>query len=201
MLYYHVLITLLKPFTGAEPGGLERNCSATPLFGTPPSNIFVQSKACAETLFRIYYLRHGFEFLDAGLLFYVPPLIFMSIEDIELSRRNKSADLAARQSTALLMFKVLYDQGKSCYLAQVVVRLVRHRMHPDDIEMVRQFARVEELEELDGDKHIEEVRSGWPVDTVGVTDDPDANRLSVLLKQYDGLRARNLKNYGRAREV
>ena len=192
MQYYHVLITLFKPFTVAEPGGLERNHSATPLFDTPPSEIFSKAKACAETLFRVYYLRHGFEFLDTGLLSFVPPLIFMSIEDIESGRREKSSDLVARQSTALLLCKALYDQGKSYHLAQVIFKLVMERMPAEDFDMIRQFASVEELQELGGDMRTDEVQSRWPVDTMGVTDDADANRLSVLLQQNRDMLSRNL---------
>jgi hypothetical protein len=191
MQYYHILITVLKPFTGGEPGGPERNDIATPLFGTPPAKLFLEARACAETLFRVYYLRHGFEYLDSSLLAFVPPLIFMSIEDIESGRRENSPEVIAKQSTALLLSKAIYDQGKSYFLAQVIFALVRDRMPARDFDMVRQFVRVEELEDLEGEEHVDTVRSQWPVDIMGVADNPDMNRLSVLLEQQREMSTRS----------
>ena len=89
------------------------------------------------------------------------------------------------QSTAILLCKALYDQGKSYYLPQVIFRLIRDRMHPDDSDMVRRFARVEELPEIQGkDDHDREVRSSWPVGIISVMDDPEAFRLNTLLDHY-----------------
>ena len=135
MQYFHVLIILLRPFTGAEPGGT---------WERPPGELFLKAKACAETLFRVYYLRHGYEFLDTSLLSFIPPLLFMSIEDVEAARRSGSpGELAARQSTTLLLCKALHDQGKSYHLAQRVFHLVRERMCPEDFDVVRRFVCVE----------------------------------------------------------
>ena len=184
MQYYHVLISLLKPLTSAVPDGIRRSLASTTRFGTPPHELFLQAKACGEMLFRIYYLRHGFEFLDSGLLAFIPPLIFMSIEDIESGRGAGATNLVARQSTAVLLAKAIFDQGKSFYLAQVIFGLVRDRMQPEDFDLVRRFARVEEVRDDQDENRVEEVKSDWPVDIVGVTDDPDRNRLDLLLEQH-----------------
>jgi len=183
MQYYHVLFSLLKSFTDAEAGEKHPPDIAAQLFGTPPHELCLQAKACSETLFRVYYLRHGFEYLDISLLAFVPPLIFMTIEDVEASRDRSAPDLVARQSTAVLLSKAIHEQGKSYYLAQVLFELVRGRMPAEDFELVRRFADVEEPGEAPGDKHAGEVQSDWPVDTVGLTDNPDEYRLSLVLRQ------------------
>ncbi|KAM0188465.1 hypothetical protein ACHAPI_010571 [Fusarium lateritium] len=70
------------------------------------------------------------------------------------------------------------------FLGQLLFRLVRSRIRAEDLEVLRHFAKFDDAILTAQEKHLWQAKSEWPVDIVSNVDDPDAKRLSLVLKQY-----------------
>ncbi|KAM0211466.1 hypothetical protein ACHAQD_010259 [Fusarium lateritium] len=158
MRYYHELLGLLQPLAAVE------------------------SSELASRTFTDLYLRHGFEYLDTYLLAFLNTCVFMSIEDID-GHSNPDNILEVR-STIILLCSGIYYQSNSLFLGQLLFRLVRSRIRAEDLEVLRHFAKFDDAILTAQEKHLWQAKSEWPVDIVSNVDDPDAKRLSLVLKQY-----------------
>ncbi|KAJ4268994.1 hypothetical protein NW762_003066 [Fusarium torreyae] len=158
---------------------------------TGPQQMPKHSKACFETLLRLYYLRHGSE--DSGTYFthHLMTLAFPVIgeqkllpdiqEDAVFERRKKL------QNTTLLALKGLDDQGRSYYLKIDVLNVVRGAMDLIDIELLdRHFCPSKKAEEWNSVRR-KHVQAQWPVNIVKITDHPEDRRLGALIKKYSDL--------------
>jgi hypothetical protein len=112
-----------------------------------------------ETVLRLYYLRHGFQYFDAIILVYMVALGSTAIEGI------KTSPLSSQQnrfrSTLILCAKGIHDQGMNFHFGKFMFRLICNRMGPEDISLLNQCAKLEELDESESLK-TEYIESEWP---------------------------------------
>jgi hypothetical protein len=180
MEYHMILITLFAPFVTVETAEDENS----------PHQIATDASNHFETLMRLYYLRHGFYSTDICLTAPLSLLGFMALEKIAASTES---DLDANRSTLVLAVKGLRDQGETNYMARMTLRLLKDQMQPREIELLNHVAELMgALDEADYIK-MDDVHSRWPVGRVLITDDPEAQRLDNLIKDYKEL---NLSSEG-----
>lgn len=140
-----------------------------------------------ETLLRIYYLRHGFEFADA---FVIQPLSLMAFENLEKLKADPYGPKSdAIRSSLILAAKGLWDQGQSCYVSRTTLHLLRTRIQQAELHET-------ELKTLDREVNIilepnaaeclqiRNVRSRWPPSLASLTEDPESQRLSALVERF-----------------
>ncbi|KAI1494523.1 hypothetical protein F5X96DRAFT_694901 [Biscogniauxia mediterranea] len=147
MHYHNLMIYLFEPFEKMDPIDGEDS----------PGDILGQSKACFETLVRLYYLRHGFGSYDATLVQFLPLLGFSSLRDLTTEsasgsshRHNKNNDddndssnssssvrLEELRSTVVLCAKGLWEQGQNSFAARALFRLYLESLGPAEARLVR----------------------------------------------------------------
>jgi hypothetical protein len=184
MHYHNVLISLFKPLIGITPPAMDVFTVETKPM---PQEILELSKVRLETLIRLYYARHGFEYWDTLLLHFLTLQGFNSLED--LARLNDQADRATRKailSTIILCAKGLHEQGRNYYLAEATFRMMREHMGPRDSTTLLRFtpSRGEEQGMALVAKNI---MSDWPINIVSVADNPEDRRMDTLMRAYSGL--------------
>lgn len=133
-----------------------------------------------ELLIRLYYLRHGFE---VGDKFFPSILSQLALRSLNALRERESPDDAEDvKSTLVLAVKGLRDQGESFYLCQVLLRLLKSKMGSGELRLLSQVAELDDAADWQ-ERQMKEVRGRWPP-FIGVVDDPEAFRLSNLVKEY-----------------
>ncbi|EEU42702.1 uncharacterized protein NECHADRAFT_47693 [Fusarium vanettenii 77-13-4] len=134
------------------------------------------------TLIRIYYLRHGF---NETVVFICQPLAlaaFMCLDAID--RQTPDFDLEATRSTLFLAAKGLRDQARSHYVAESLFQVVKGRMRPEELNLMRGIASIEDVHDTGARAPMQAVHSVWPVDITSKSDEIEANSLSSLVEQF-----------------
>src|SRR5687767_5591899 len=121
MQYFNVIMILFKP---AISDDTINDKTASP----SPEAIVHDARVRLETLFRLYYLRHGFEFWNSLLLHFEVLLGYSAVETLLTgdSLTDEAADAA--RSTVALALKGLYEQGRHSHLGLTLYRLLRLQM-------------------------------------------------------------------------
>ncbi|KAK8094150.1 hypothetical protein PG997_000835 [Apiospora hydei] len=177
-MHFHILLVgLFEPYTHIEPAS---NHPA-------PELIVAKSKACFETLVRIYYLRHGFESYDTTLLQFLPMLAFGTLSDLR-DADKKDLDSEKRKSlisTLVLCAKGIWEQGRNYYGAEAVFHFLLGSLRPEDSELSDVLKR--EVASCDDEDDrmaimIREVRSQWPIGVYSATKEPIDHSLHEFIR-------------------
>ncbi|OTA97230.1 hypothetical protein M434DRAFT_387002 [Hypoxylon sp. CO27-5] len=173
-IHYHILlISLFEPFVQMGYIHAEAN----------PNTIVSHSKACFETLMRLYYLRHGYESLDTTLIQFLHLLGFSALRDISSAEKGSTKHEAIR-STLMLCAKGLWDQGQNYYMSEAVFRLFMQSMRTEDVLL---FKETTEIEYSDGrlDHMAREIRSQWPIGIFSMADDHGDRTLEHFIRWWE----------------
>lgn len=172
--YHHLFLTLYEPL-----------CDANTTQGPSPQQIVADAKKQLQTLVRLYYLRHGFEAMD---LFIVIPLMLTGYDCIDaINEQTPATELETLRSTLILIAQGLYSQRRNHYLAEALFRVIRGRMRPKELALLRGTMSLEEQEAVNERDAMQPVRSHWPVSVVKRQQDVDAHILKNLVKSYASL--------------
>lgn len=194
MHYLMVVISLFEPFIVV--GNFERESVETTALATfakeSPESIVLKARNTSETLFRLYYIRHGFAtwnpFMPQVTIFWG----FLCIKILAALKVSPAADprtlVSGFQSTLVLALRSMRLQGENCHLAAMLSRVLRDALDPDDAQVVA------ELAELGADDTEDEksalashVLSEFPVKHVKLNEDPDNARVGNLVAAYKKL--------------
>ncbi|KAI8663033.1 hypothetical protein LRP88_07241 [Fusarium phalaenopsidis] len=134
------------------------------------------------TLIRIYYLRHGFNETDVFICQPLALVAFMCLDTID--KQTNDFDLEATRSTLFLAAKGLRDQARSHYVAESLFQVVKGRMRPEELNLMRGIASIEDVHDTGTRGPMQAVHSVWPVDIMSKSDDIEANSLSNLVEQF-----------------
>ncbi|KAF4445635.1 hypothetical protein F53441_10635 [Fusarium austroafricanum] len=174
MYYHHLLLTIFEPLhdmtVKQEPS---------------PQKIVADAKKNIQTLVRLYYLRHGFEAMD---LFIVIPLMLIGYDCIDDIKEDTSKEqIESLQSTLILIAHGLYSQRRNHYLAQALFRVIRGRMRPQEIGLLKNSMALEKYEVDPEPEMAVAVRSHWPVSVVKKQEDMESHILTNLIETYGSL--------------
>lgn len=182
MHFYNLMINLFEPLamvdtteTNSLPDG-----GTSPLVALTPRDIVTSSKFCMESLIRLYYLRHGFEHWDAVMVSYLLFVAFNALKDLTSA---VPTTYNAILSTVVLCAKGLRDQSRNYYIAEAILTLLRDSMDPENVHVLREFAKIDNEEER---KNLvaQQVKSVYPINIVSIADDPEKQRLDTLVQAY-----------------
>ncbi|KJZ79148.1 hypothetical protein HIM_01299 [Hirsutella minnesotensis 3608] len=176
MYYHHLILTLFEPL-------LEDKTDKKP----HPRQVVNESRRRLQTLIRLYYLRHGFEAMD---LFIVIPLMLAACDCVDaIDQDTPAAQLEGLRSTLILVAQGLYSQRRNHYLAEALFRVVRGRMRPQEVALLRETVTPDEEDAEGKRKMMQAVRSHWPVSVVKKREDMDTQILGNLVESYAHLNA------------
>lgn len=171
MYYYHFLLTVFEPLldvdTTKEPS---------------PHRIVAIAKRNLLTLVRLYFLRHGFEAMD---LFVVIPLMVIGYDCIDtINNDMPAAEVEHLRATLVLIAQGLYNQRRNHYLAQALFRVIRGKMRPQEIGLLKRSMALE-LGDIDQEPELAvAVRSQWPVSVVKKHEDIKSHVLTNLIEDF-----------------
>ncbi|PTB68119.1 N-terminal fungal transcription regulatory domain-containing protein [Trichoderma citrinoviride] len=174
--YHYLIITIFEPLIDTE----------TNMYQEPsPREIIAESKRHLQTLMRLYYLRHGYDAMD---LFLVVPLMLAASECLEaIDEGTTGQDLEVQRSTLILVAKGLYDQRRNHYLAEALFRVIRGRMRPPEVALLRETMNLDDKEWDEKRDMVQAVRSSWPVSVVKKKETVDSQILTNLVENYGHL--------------
>ncbi|KXX81374.1 Nitrogen assimilation transcription factor nirA [Madurella mycetomatis] len=185
MNYQNIVVNLWEPICATEQARVPQGD------GTSPWEIWNTASRHFETLTRLYYLRHGFDYGDTFLGHPLNQLAFISLNKIlaaaNANTPSNTFDLDAARSTLILAAKGLHDQGKSHFLSRVALEMLKIQMGPVERDMLgKVIGEVEEdttkkLQEL---QIIRGVKSKFVPSAVSIADDPEVHRLGYLVSRY-----------------
>jgi hypothetical protein len=188
MKYHNLLLNLFSPLL---TDGLDARDEAK--FVAVVQQTPVQAVTCArarlETLFRIYYLRHSFDAMDAYLLHYLNTLGFMSMEELAVITAEEPSRAAEDKRCLMLMCALgLREQGQYYYLVRTIFHLFRSKLGRHEAELLRHYIqdRNPEKDEL---YRPEDLVSDYPLNILDLSDNPETHRVTNLVKEADGLSA------------
>ncbi|KAJ3455174.1 hypothetical protein MRS44_013774 [Fusarium solani] len=152
---------------------------------TRPSKAVAYALRCLETILRLYYLRHSFEYSDTYLTYFLSILANMTIENINSGSVSPDdvEKLKILRATLILAIKGLYDQGQHVYVSSAMCRLMRDRMTNEDMNGLRRHTTWKDDQPLA--PHY--VRSTFPVTIVMLDEDWQLETVENLAKKYDQL--------------
>lgn len=184
MQYHNILIAIFEPFAAVESSSLGTS-SDDHVMDSTPQEIVANSKACVETILRLYYLRHGFGSLDLVLCQYLMLVGFNSLKDLS-TPGLAPATRDSKLSTVILCAKGFMEQARNLYLAEAVFHMLRDSMDPSDVRALRDSTKIEEEEERK--KLIaRHVKSDWPINVVSIAQDPEEHRLGNLIQAKESV--------------
>ncbi|KAF5559337.1 nitrogen assimilation transcription factor nirA [Fusarium napiforme] len=170
MHYYQLSIFLLETL---------RMTSTSALADESVQKVLSDAKIRVETLLRLYYLRHGFESYD---IFAISLLAFIGFMQAKTLDSAEAASLESRRSTVVLVAKGLQDQSQNCYLARLVLRILKSSVGNENQFLLKELDNEEEDEEAERVME-EQVKSSWPIDLEWIDVDPEKKRLENLIKR------------------
>jgi hypothetical protein len=149
--------------------------------GLNPRDIVSDADRDINILLRLCYFRHGFTGADSWLTSPLAKIGFVSIQSI--NDQTSPQDLAYLRSSLSLALRGLYEQGRNYYASRTVYYIIRKLMRPEEAGILlgseNPASAAEESPDLYG-----EVQSAWVPLVVDVSDDPVAEDLSNLAKQF-----------------
>lgn len=115
-----------------------------------PDILVASSKACLGTLLHMFYHRHGFDTYCIFLLQVLVQLGFDALERLRIPDAQQTYSpqvLKATRSTLILCAKGMHDQGRNFYLSECVFRIMRDKMSPMDVRLLREWAHIKDEDE------------------------------------------------------
>jgi hypothetical protein len=192
-MQFHNLVTMtFQPFLQSEISFNQPNDKDAfqKHAGFSPAKLFAASKASLQTLLHMFYHRHGFEAYYIFLLQVLVQLGFDALERLrtpEAQQEHFPAVMKATRATLILCAKGLRDQGRNFFLSELVFRILRDKMHPVDVKLLKDWAHIKDEEKREHSM-MEHVHSEYPVNVEGISSDPTAHRLSSLLGSMGDLK-------------
>lgn len=176
MYYHNLILSIYEPLVDSKTNQNQQDSL---------KHIISDSSKCLQILVRLYYHRHGFEAMD---LFIVIPLVIAGFKCIDaIDDQTPEPKLRDLRSTLVLVVKGLYNQRRNHYLAEALYRVVRGRMRPQEVALLKETV---DLGEDDDDKTAgmqamtQTVRSHWPVSIVRKDEDVEEYVLKNLVENY-----------------
>ncbi|KAL7790796.1 hypothetical protein V8C37DRAFT_176366 [Trichoderma ceciliae] len=139
-----------------------------------------------ETVGRLYYIRHSFEYCDPFLTIHLSFIAGAAMDSLKMTPADDTETVKSLRSTIILSLKGLYDQGQHIHLTSVIYRLLRDRLGPQDLAILQNYVVWDPLTPEEP-LLVQYAQSHYPL-TMGIKDeDPTSTRLENLVKQYEGL--------------
>lgn len=191
MHYWSMVIALFEPFVTARNFELRacRSSAAGDFEAQSPETIILDARNALETVYRLYYFRHGFAEWDPMIVHITVFQGFLAIK-ILTALKEPPGDVPGDvidgfRATLVLTLRSIRSQARSCHLAATISRLLRDAVDPDSSRILEEMA---ELSDDDDDEKkamiAEHVKAQSPINVMSILDDPEDRRLDTLIAAY-----------------
>ncbi|KAL7822712.1 hypothetical protein V8C26DRAFT_179922 [Trichoderma gracile] len=139
-----------------------------------------------ETVARLYYIRHSFEYCDPFLTIHLSFVAGGAMDSLKLTPAHDVETIRSLKSTIILSLKGLYDQGQHIHLTSVIYRLLRDRLSPEDLALLQNYVVWDPMAPEEP-LLVQYAQSHYPLTMGSKHQDPTSTRLENLVKKYGQL--------------
>ncbi|KAF5596564.1 nitrate assimilation regulatory nirA [Fusarium pseudocircinatum] len=200
-IHLHYCYVIVQLYEILAPGG-QRQAQNLPVEEEVLQESLSRYRGYFETILRIHYLRHSFEYGNMMLTRFLAMLAFLSLNKIEsLTTSTKpghvvtgsgldvgDADPKEARATLLMAQKGLSDQGRGYYLPKTLLRDVLGNMTSSDAMILQSFITIPP----EGPEKTQErkmyMESHCPPDVLRIANDPAPMISSGSVSWLQGLR-------------
>lgn len=182
--YYNVLINLFEAALEVQEDD-PMEWSSLWTIPNNPQDILSAAKASMETVIRLYYLRHGFNFSDCMVVHGLMVLAGLTIRELLEIRRSGNPDPALLEdlrSSLALAAKGISEQGNYQYVTRAISSVFGGNLDPDDKALVESVVHQSDKSPGEAIKSSQ-VHTQIPVYVVSLAQNPEERRLEAMLKQ------------------
>ncbi|RFN43191.1 zn2cys6 transcriptional regulator [Fusarium flagelliforme] len=156
--------------------------------GKTIETVMNEAKVMLETVVRLYYARHNFEFYDPWMAFALTVLGNIIIADLANISTTDPRIASGYRSSLILAAQGLNKQGLNFHVSRLLAVQLQGAMDPMDLQLVQTHATAACIEEDEMALIVEQSHSLWPVPGMtGINEDPDKTRLKNLIVGVDSL--------------
>ncbi|UKZ74079.1 hypothetical protein TrVFT333_001735 [Trichoderma virens FT-333] len=178
----------VHPFADTDKPSMGPHGALGQLGEETPEEIVLESRIGLETVWRLYYLRHGFEFYDPCLLQTQILLGFMSSRALSRSLELTPEHAELFRSTVVLAGKGLHDHAKQSFLGDTTFCLLRDTLDPEHVRLLKDYVGISEAPDVEKKRLIaKQVHSEYPISTVSIAEDPDSYRVGNIVAAYNNI--------------
>ncbi|KAF5703906.1 nitrate assimilation regulatory nirA [Fusarium mundagurra] len=153
-------------------------------------------RAYFETILRIHYLRHSFEYGNMMLTRFLAMLAFLALTKLDfLMARDSSepeassmdvgdTDPSAAKATLFIAQKGLSDQGRGYYLPKRVLEEVLSRMTPSDSNVLQSFIAIQQEEPEVIEERKIRMENHCPPDIIRIANDSDRQQHDNWIRRF-----------------
>lgn len=146
-----------------------------------PCNIIRAAERDVNILLRLYCHRHGFAGADSWLTAPLTKIGFTSLHGI--NNQTDSEDLEYLRSSLFLALSGLREQGRNYYISKTVYHIIRNQVRPEEAGLLLGSEDPQSVAD-ENPSLIGEVQSAWVPRIMDISDDPVAQELSDLARQF-----------------
>ncbi|KAF9771649.1 hypothetical protein IL306_010705 [Fusarium sp. DS 682] len=149
--------------------------------GKTPEAVFHEAKIMLETIMRLYYTRHNFEFYDPWIAFALTAIGNMVVADLAETSDDPQIT-AGYRSTLILAAQGLNRQALNYHVSRLLAIQLQKAMKAEDLQLVQTHAMPAYMENDEQTLIAEHSNSLWPIPGLATIDeDPEKTRLKNLI--------------------
>ncbi|KAL7928301.1 putative zinc finger protein [Trichoderma chlorosporum] len=183
MKYHNLMINLFQPLID-DNQSLSDYAAFAEVVHQHPKEAIWSATIRLETLLRIYYLRHGFDAMDAYILHFLNTLGFISMNELKAGKQPSMAE--DRRCLLLLCALGLREQGQFYYLVRTIYHLFRSSMSSEDVNLLKLYAQ-DYSPEKDKLYIPQDLISEYSLNIIDISRDPQTRRVTHLVKETKNL--------------
>ncbi|KAH7014130.1 uncharacterized protein B0I36DRAFT_338299 [Microdochium trichocladiopsis] len=147
-----------------------------------PASLVAEARRHLTTLARLYYLRHGYESADSWVGSPLISLANMYIDMLQAGTLTEPELVLEARSSLILMIKGLRDQSRNNAVCEVLFRMTKAKIRPEDHALLvsEGVVRVDEDEGKVMQMHA--VQMQWPAMATTMADKPHSHSLTDLVR-------------------
>jgi len=150
--------------------------------GPNPSSLVADTERDMNVLIRLYYFRHGFADAHVYLTAPLSKLGFVSLQAINDNKNTSREDLEYLRSSLFLALRGLREQGRNYYITRTLYYILKNQLRPEEAHYLAGMET--SASAADESPGLVEIQSAWVPLIVDISDDPVAEELSKLAKEY-----------------
>ncbi|RBR26067.1 uncharacterized protein FIESC28_01095 [Fusarium coffeatum] len=156
--------------------------------GKAPMTVLNEAKIMLETVIRLYYARHDFNFYDPWVAFALIAIGNMVIGDLAAASSHDPDIASGYRSTLVLAAQGLNKQGLNYHISRLLAIQLQKAMDPKDLQLVQTHTTAAYIGEDEQALIVEHSHSHWPIPGMArIDEDPEKKRLKNLIVGVDDL--------------
>ncbi|KAG5788659.1 hypothetical protein H9Q69_012268 [Fusarium xylarioides] len=150
--------------------------------GKAPETVLNEAKIMLETIMRLYYTRHNFEFYNPWIAFALTAIGNAVVADLAEGSDSDPQIKAGYRSTLILAAQGLGKQARNYHVSRLLAIQLQKAMKPEDLQLVQTHAVASQVKDDKQALIAEHSDSLWPIPGLAIiNEDPEKTRLKNLI--------------------